>query len=1119
MLFISNKYLYLLVLLLCGGIGFSQPGISLRALKQKTQSDFNVRAARISEFARKTSTPIFLNTTEGRHLLMVDVVDGIPIYISTLNSEAAITTGVAQIQSGGMTGLDLEGEGMLIGVWDEGSVKDHIELGARVISKEVDNEVTHATHVTGTIIASGVNPSAKGMAPKASVTNWYFNNDLAEMTALAKPDEHSLLLSNHSYGTVTGWTKINGQWSWSGNSSISADEDYRFGFYGDKAAALDELANLAPYYTIVWAAGNDRGEPGDGSRPPDCNGGTGYDCIIPESVAKNIITVGAINKVLTYTNPASVVMSSFSSWGPTDDGRIKPDLVGAGVNLFSLSADGDNTYSYSSGTSMATPNVTGSLALLQELYAKLHGGKVMKSSTLKALAIHTAKEAGAMPGPDYQFGWGVLNVEAAAKLLVSEDGINTIVSEEKLVNGAVYEQILTPRASQKITVTIAWNDPVAQPVNPSLDPISLMLVNDLDVKLIAEDGVTTHPWLLNPSVPSAQAIKGDNYRDNVEKLEYNLPEAKPYRLVVSHKGQLVNGSQDFSLVIKYQSSEAMGSTLYWVGDSGDWSDGAHWSFSSGGTPAMIVPGALDRIIIDENSFDGIGTDQIELNQNQSVGTMKWLRSKSASLAMQGNSLTVIKDLVLANESFGTVGEGSIICSASNGPGTLYFNESELGNVKLSITSGNWQMRGTLNADHLELLGGELTISNSALTLNKLMAVSPSLKVLVINDTEIKLKEQSTFNANQLTFESSGSKLKFDNATVDLSWDGISFDGAFEIAQSEVNVNGDIEVADLSIYHGSSLLLNAGSRFHADTISWLKGEENSLVTLSSSAKSSLSTSSHFLLCTDYLNISNVDFLGSSRIYGGLNSSIVNSSNWLAQTCESALFADFDTKYLCQDGFTEFSNMSIGEVDAFEWIFENQDGAVIGSSVFENPFQSFDEAGIYTVSLTVSDKLTSHTFERQIEILPTSTGKNAIAVSSDNLVSLATSSSYQWFLNEQKIDGAVGRTYAYNGNEGVYRVVTYEGTCNRSSGLVTITGMEENATQLKIYPNPVDDDLFIEFNSSYPAQATMTDLLGRTIITTVFDGSINIPVVHLTNGIYLLKVIAGGREIVKKIVVSH
>lgn len=1118
MLLLSNKYLFLLSLLFCGQHGFSQSPVSLQSLKLKTQSNSRVREARVNEFAVKTSLPIVLNTAEGRHLLMVDVVDGIPVYISALNSEAAITTGVTHIQNGGTTGLNLEGDGLLIGVWDEGSVKNHIELGARVISKEVDNDVTHATHVTGTIAAAGINPSAKGMAPKATITNWYFNNDLAEMAALAKPDEHSLLLSNHSYGTVTGWTKINGQWTWAGNASISTDEDYRFGFYGAKAAALDELANLAPYYSIVWAAGNDRGEPGDGSRPPDCNSGTGYDCIIPESVAKNIITVGAINKVPTYTDPTSVTMSSFSSWGPTDDGRIKPDLVGAGVSLFSLSADGVDAYSFSSGTSMATPNVTGSLALLQELYGKLHGGKVMKASTLKALAIHTAKEAGDLPGPDYKFGWGVLDVEAAAKLLVNEDGVNTIVSEKKLMNNTTSEIVLNPQVNQKITVTIAWNDPAAQPVNASLDPISLMLVNDLDVKLIAEDGAVKYPWLLNPSVPSAQAIKGNNFRDNVEKLEFNLPEAKPYRLVVSHKGQLVNGSQDYSIVIKYQSSESTGSTYYWVGDTGNWNDGAHWSLSSGGAPAMTVPGALDNVIVDENSFDGIGLDQITLIQNRMIGTIKWLRGSPSGIAMQGNSITVGKELVLAGDSFMSAGQGSIICSA-DGYGKLFFSNSNLGDLNLVIDGGEWEMRGELSTDQLELLKGKLSIINSALTLNKLNSNNASqVREFVVTDSEIKLNEQSNFDASQLTFSSSGSKIIFDNVNVDLDWNAISFDGAFEVIQSEINTNGDIDVKDLGIYPGSKLVLQTGSTFHTDSISWLKGENGNPVIVSSAGKSTLSVNAHFLLCTDYLNVANVDLMGSSRIYTGLNSSVSDASNWQQQTCESALFADFDVKYLCQNGFTEFKNKSIGNGIGYEWSFRNEEG-MVGSSNFENSFHSFDEDGIYTISLTVNNELASHTFEKQIEILPISTERNDIAVNADNLVSLATSPTYQWFYNEQKIDGAIDRTYGYNGNVGVYRVVTYDGSCNRASRLVTISGLDDELHELKIYPNPVSDDLYIEFRSPYQAQAILTDLLGRVISTKTFRNSTSISMSGLQIGIYLLKVGTGTKEIVRKIVVSH
>ena len=70
---------------------------------------------------------------------MIDVSpSGVPVYLTTLNAGAAITTGAVQFAASGNLGLNLQGEGMLVGVWDGGIVKDHIELGERVIAKEGD---------------------------------------------------------------------------------------------------------------------------------------------------------------------------------------------------------------------------------------------------------------------------------------------------------------------------------------------------------------------------------------------------------------------------------------------------------------------------------------------------------------------------------------------------------------------------------------------------------------------------------------------------------------------------------------------------------------------------------------------------------------------------------------------------------------------------------------------------------------------------------------------------------------------------------------------------------------------------------------------------------------------
>ena len=114
---------------------------------------------------------------------------------------------------------------------------------------------------------------------------------------------------------------------------------------------------------------------------------------------------------------SKATISSFSSTGPTDDGRIKPDLVANGVNLTSTDIGGYD-YLTISGTSMSSPNACGSATLLVDQYKRLFGG-AMRASTLKALLIQTADDIG-NPGPDYFFGWGLINVKRAADLLIEQ---------------------------------------------------------------------------------------------------------------------------------------------------------------------------------------------------------------------------------------------------------------------------------------------------------------------------------------------------------------------------------------------------------------------------------------------------------------------------------------------------------------------------------------------------------------------------------------------------------------------------------------------------------------------------------------------------------------------------
>lgn len=495
---------------------------------------------------------------------------GHPLYIATeSNSNAASTTRTNQLYSGGSLGLTLSGNSDAVknrlGIWDGGAVlSTHQEFGSRVVQQDnVTTTDVHATHVAGTMVASGVSAQARGMSFGASLKAWDFNNDVSEMTVAA----NSLAISNHSYGFQAGWVfnGTNNRWAWYGNTSVSENEDYKFGFYDSNAQAWDKIANAAPNYLIVKSAGNNRDETGPppgayyflGTSTRDSSNvvrskNDSYDCLSTTSTAKNILTVGAINGTggIPPAQPTDIKISSFSSWGPTDDGRIKPDLVAVGVNLFSTSNSSATGYAVLSGTSMSSPQTSGSILLLQELYASLNGGQLMKSSTLKGLALHSADDVG-NAGPDYVYGWGILNMEKAAKVILNADK-SYALTERNLANGGTFSQKVIASGKGILMATICWTDPEAtvfgiSPAN--LNNRTPKLVNDLDIRIT--DGSNNFlPFILNPDKPSDLATRGDNIRDNVEQVL--IPDAVPgrtYTLTINHKGTLKNTSQDYGLII------------------------------------------------------------------------------------------------------------------------------------------------------------------------------------------------------------------------------------------------------------------------------------------------------------------------------------------------------------------------------------------------------------------------------------------------------------------------------------------------------------------------------------------------------------------------------------------
>ena len=581
--------------LYCLGIALSLLGVSLfasaqsdvalatRADKlQKLSEKLSKRDAKerreARKWARQKGVPLRRELPNGKVLELQRAKPGErPVFYISNNVDAADTVSTDEVWPGGSAGLSLDGAGMTVGEWDGGAVlADHPDLYPRVSQVDGASIISnHATHVAGTLISAGAAqvPEARGMAYAANLNAYDWNSDTAEMAAAAAG---GLLISNHSYGIASGWINTGGagadEWWWIGGAG---SEDPNFGYYDTSAQAWDQIAYYAPYYLIVKSAGNDRWDTGpapgqeytvvdqDGvfeeyssaPRSADCTPG-GYDCLPTVSVAKNILTVGAVDDVLggylPLGGPSAVQMTAFSGWGPTDDGRIKPDLVANGWLLMSTYGEAPY-YAPAIGTSMAAPNVSGSLLLLQQHYQNLHGtGNLMRASTLKALAIHSADETGAADGPDYEYGWGLLNTLSAA-IVISDDysggGTHQII-EGSLANGEVDTiQLIVTNPEAVVTATLVWMDPPGAPPPYALDPADSMLVNDLDLRM-SIGGSVYLPWILNPASPAAAATTGDNTRDNVEQLVVSNGGAGTYSIDISHKYTLDNGNdQDYSLII------------------------------------------------------------------------------------------------------------------------------------------------------------------------------------------------------------------------------------------------------------------------------------------------------------------------------------------------------------------------------------------------------------------------------------------------------------------------------------------------------------------------------------------------------------------------------------------
>ena len=402
---------------------------------------------------------------------------------------------------------DLDGSGQIVAVADAGLDEDHGDFGTRVVGNydvigdgsTADKHSGHGTHVSCTVLGDGFRGGYGGVAQAADLYFQAMEND--NTGNFQSPSLNNLLNTAYNAGARTHTN------SW-GSSAASQQAKYNSETedVDDRANYYDRYYNGVEGLTILFAAGND-----------GPNSGT----VSPPATAKNVISVG--NHKNRYSGSPDVMMSG-SSRGPTEDGRIKPDLVAPGGYVRSCRAQeaGDtgsatwtsNYYLEYTGTSMATPNAAGAALMVREYLEEIAQRPSPQGALVKGLLVLGAQDIGSRDIPNDDEGWGRINLRNS---LAPPGGQGIWVDDRSVMSGTGNSKSYAFNVSQGnglFKVVLTWSDERGSRFSTA------QLVNDLDLEVTAPDGTV---YLGNDFSNGRSATGGT--RDSINNLEVVLIDA------------------------------------------------------------------------------------------------------------------------------------------------------------------------------------------------------------------------------------------------------------------------------------------------------------------------------------------------------------------------------------------------------------------------------------------------------------------------------------------------------------------------------------------------------------------------------------------------------------------
>ncbi len=461
--------------------------------------------------------------------------------------------------------LGFDGKGVTVAVADSGLQNGdketmHPDLAGRVDEffyygalTDASDGHSHGTHVTGIIAGDGAVGETDengflyglGVAPKSHIVAQRIFDGAGGYEA---PDSYGQLTRD----AVSAGAAI-------GSNSWGEEAEGRYDISAMEFDALVRDADIQTPgdqpYILEFSAGN---------------AGPRARSIYSPAVGKNVIATGASQNNrfdLFIYDAGQEAMADFSSRGPCEDGRIKPDVVAPGTwiaSLQSASASDENawlpissSYQYQGGTSQAGPHVSGAAAVFVQYYRETHTNAMPSPALVKAALINSAVDMdnelgdpffGTGPVPNDDEGWGRVDL---TELIGSDRSFEFVDQTEALATGQTYQKRFYLASSLlPLKVTLAYTDV------PGFPPVAIpALINDLDLEVIAPNGTTYrgNQFLDGESVTLSSGTDAIN---NVEAVHLSEPDAGEYVVRVQARNVVEDArkdtgaiDQDFALVI------------------------------------------------------------------------------------------------------------------------------------------------------------------------------------------------------------------------------------------------------------------------------------------------------------------------------------------------------------------------------------------------------------------------------------------------------------------------------------------------------------------------------------------------------------------------------------------